>query len=69
MGNRIARARISAGFRSQQELAEALGLSRTLIGQWESQIKLPGRDNLAKIAKLCGVTIEYLQGKDLPETH
>jgi len=62
IGNRIARSRIAAGYTSQQVFATALGVSRGLVGQWESHKKKPGRDNLAKIAGLCGVSMEYLQG-------
>lgn len=62
IGNRIAMARRRAGYRSQHAFANALGVSRGLVGQWEIHVKQPGRDNLAKIAKLCGITMDYLQG-------
>lgn len=62
MGNRITRARIEAGYNSQQSFAIALGVSRGLVGQWESHKKKPGRDNLGKIAALCAVSMEYLIG-------
>lgn len=62
LGNRIAMARIRAGYRTQEALANAVGVSRGLVGQWESHKKRPGRDNLLKIADLCGITVEYLVG-------
>jgi len=62
IGNRIAKARVEAGYSSQQKFAKALGVSRGLVGQWESHDKKPGRDNFAKIAALCGVQMEWLQG-------
>lgn len=59
---RIRIARISAGYPSQASFAEALGVSKGLVGQWESdnQVKLPGVANLAKIARLCRVSMEWL---------
>jgi transcriptional regulator with XRE-family HTH domain len=63
MGHRIAAARRNAGYRSQGAFAEALKVSRGLVGQWESNHKLPGRDNLRKIANLCGISREYLEGE------
>lgn len=67
LGNRIALARQRARYRTQGAFAEALGVSRGLVGQWESHNKRPGRDNLLKIAELCGITAEYLAGT-APET-
>jgi transcriptional regulator with XRE-family HTH domain len=49
IGDRIRRARIAAGL-SQRELAAAIGVSHGIVGQWESNRKVPGRDNLQKIA-------------------
>jgi transcriptional regulator with XRE-family HTH domain len=62
MGHRIVAVRIRAGYRTQGALANALGVSRGLVGQWESGHKQPGRVNLANLAKLCGISMEYLQG-------
>jgi transcriptional regulator with XRE-family HTH domain len=63
LGNRIALVCQRAGYRTQSLFAEALGVSRGLVGQWESHKKPPGRDNLAKIARLCGISMEYLLGE------
>jgi transcriptional regulator with XRE-family HTH domain len=63
LGNRIALVRQRAGYPTQSLFAEALGVSRGLVGQWESHKKPPGRDNLAKIARLCGISMEYLLGE------
>jgi len=62
IGERIMRARLNGGYRSQAQLANAMGINRSLIGQWEAHHKMPGRENLAKIAKLCAVTTDYLLG-------
>lgn len=62
MGRRLVATRLRAGYRTQGAFAKALGVSRGLVGQWETDAKRPGRNNLAKIAKLCGISMEYLQG-------
>lgn len=68
LSNRIAMARKRAGYRTQAAFADAIGVSRGLVGQWETvDGKRPGRDNLLKIADLCGITVEYLVG-NAPET-
>jgi transcriptional regulator with XRE-family HTH domain len=59
IGNRIAQERTRLGL-SQADLADALGVSRGLVGQWESHKKDPGRENLMKAAELFGVPAEYL---------
>lgn len=51
IGDRIRRARQSAGM-SQRQLAEAVGVTHGLVGQWESHRKAPGRENLRKIAEV-----------------
>lgn len=63
VGDRIRSARITAGFKSQGEFAKALGVSRGLVGQWESHRKPPGRDNLLKIAQLTAMDPRYLAGQ------
>jgi transcriptional regulator with XRE-family HTH domain len=66
MGSRIAAARHRAGY-TQRDFADALGVSHGAVGGWETEHKRPGRNNLAKIAKLCGVSMDYLQvgGEDI----
>lgn len=59
LGDRIRVARIAAGL-SQTELAAAVGVTRGLIGAWETFRKKPGRDNLAKISDVLTVDIGYL---------
>jgi transcriptional regulator with XRE-family HTH domain len=62
MGRRLAAARHRAGYRTQRDFANALGVSHGAVAGWEREHKRPGRDNLAKIANLCGVSMDYLQG-------
>lgn len=65
IGQRIKEARKSLGL-SQEEFAAALSkqsariISRGAIGNWELG-KGISRDNLAEVARLCGVSIDWLQ--------
>lgn len=45
---------------SQEELAEKLNVSRQVITKWENEGGLPEIGNLKSIAKLFGVSIDYL---------
>ena len=63
MGDRIRRARVGAGYRSQASFARALGVSKGLVHQWERYGKPPGRENLLKVAQLTAVSVQYLAGK------
>jgi transcriptional regulator with XRE-family HTH domain len=49
IGHRIKRFREDAGM-TQTELANAVGVSRGLVGQWESHRKKPGREILQRLA-------------------
>jgi transcriptional regulator with XRE-family HTH domain len=62
IADRLTRARLRAGYKSQKEFATALRVSRGLVGQWETGLKLPGRANLVKISNLCAVSMAYLMG-------
>jgi transcriptional regulator with XRE-family HTH domain len=45
---------------SQEELAKQIGCSQSLIAHIESGTKDPGKENKIKLAKLFGVTVDYL---------
>ena len=49
---------------TQEELAEALFVSRTAISKWESGRGMPSIDSLKSIAKLFSVTIDELLSGD-----
>ena len=53
MGHKIKIARTEAGF-TQRSLAAAMKVSMGLVGAWENHTKAPGRDNLAKLARVVG---------------
>lgn len=48
--------------RSNTEFAEFLGLSRQTVGFWLNGDRMPDACSLAKIAKTCGVSVDYLLG-------
>lgn len=67
MPNRITEARKRAGL-SQKELANRMGLKPSTVSGYESNESDPKSDGLAKIATICGVTVDYLLGlSDEPE--
>ena len=63
MGDRIRRARLDAGYRTLTAFAEALGVSKSLVHQWENSPKKPGRENLLKIARVTAIDVRYLAGE------
>ena len=63
-GKRIQQARRAACL-SQKELAERLGVSASMIGQYENDLRKPKLDTLQRIANALNVSIRSLAG----ETH
>lgn len=60
MQERIRRARRKAGL-SQAGLADAVKVRRSAVSNWESANDvMPSMQNLASIARACGVSIEWL---------
>lgn len=59
--NHLIDARKQAGL-SQGEVAEALEVSRQAVSRWETGLALPSTDNLAKLSKLYGISIDALLG-------
>jgi transcriptional regulator with XRE-family HTH domain len=58
LGDELARARLAAGFSSQQALADHLGFDRSVIGKAETGDRPPTPDVLAAWAKACDVDPE-----------
>ena len=52
---------------TQQELAEALGVSAVTVFYWCKGTKNPRMDKVDKIAELFGVSRSYILGFDVPE--
>ncbi len=55
---------------SQEELAEKLNVSRQTISKWEGALSMPDLERMLKIARLFGVTTDYLikDEQELPES-
>ncbi|MGM0969744.1 MAG: helix-turn-helix transcriptional regulator [Bacillota bacterium] len=51
--------RSKAGF-SQFKLAELLEVHQTTVSNWEKGYRQPSKENKLKLAKLYGVSVEYL---------
>ena len=61
VGKRIRGKREERGL-SQKALAEAVGISPPAINRFEKGIKAPSIDTLAKLAKVLGVSTDFLLG-------
>lgn len=48
---------------SQEDLAKKIGVSRTIIGNYERNTNTPSIEVLIKIAKTFNVTVDYLIGE------
>ena len=49
---------------TQEQLSEALGVSRSAVAMWETGCAKPSADKLPKLAKLLGCTIDELYAED-----
>lgn len=63
LGERIRAARLKRGM-SQERLADAMGVSKGAVSQWESNATSPRREYLSPLAEILGVTINWLLGRD-----
>ena len=61
IGEKIKEARTNAGL-SQQKLADAVGVKAGTVSSWEAGRTEPDAVTIAKIAKLTGVTGDFLLG-------
>mgnify|MGYP003388870404 CR=1 FL=1 len=62
LGDRLRKARESAGLK-QEELAEALGLTRHPIADYENDVRAPKRAIIMAVAMRCGVPVDWLEGE------
>ena len=56
--------RVRAGL-TQQDVADAIGVSQVSVWQWENGDNLPRADKLIAISQLYGCTVEDLIGKNI----
>ncbi len=59
LGKYISTRRKSLGF-TQEELAEEIGVSKSAIAKWETDGGLPDRDNLKRLSKTLGISVDEL---------
>lgn len=59
LADRIVELRKKKGW-SQEELAEAAGVTRQSVSKWESAQSVPDLDKILKLAEIFGVTTDYL---------
>lgn len=62
IGNKIIQLRKQHGL-SQSGLAKNIGVSRTIIGNYERNTNTPSIEILLKIAKVFNVSVDYLVGE------
>lgn len=60
--NTLKKLRVKKGW-SQQAVADALGFSRSALGNYEQGIRTPDLDTMSSFADFYDVTIDYLQGR------
>lgn len=58
IGEKIKQARTRAGL-SQQQLADAIGVTKSIISQWELGRKGPTRENINKVAEITVTSPAY----------
>lgn len=63
IANRLVKMRKEKGY-SQEELADALGISRQAVSKWERAEASPDTDNLICLAKLYNVSLDDLLSSD-----
>ena len=66
MWNNLTEARRQSGL-SQQEVAEALDISRQAVSRWETGAAAPSTEKLIELARLYGVTLDALVNGSAPE--
>lgn len=48
---------------TQRQLAQNLGVSRSCVANWEKKLRFPKGDIVAKMARMFGVSADYLCGR------
>lgn len=67
-GIRLRELRENEGYHSQQALADALGVAQSTVANWERGRREPNYATTVRLARLLGVTTDYLLGlSDQPQ--
>lgn len=62
-GDKIKILRKKAGLKSQEKLAELVGVARQTVCLWERNIFMPDIGNLERLAEVLNTTVSYLSGQ------
>ena len=66
-GERLKALRLSKGW-TQKQLSDKLGLTKSVISAYDTDLRLPSYDVLTHIAAIFGVTTDYLLGMSKEKT-
>ena len=66
-GNTLKKLRLEAGY-TQQQLADQLGVTKSVVSYYELQARYPSPEVLVKIATVFHVSTDYLLGLERGET-
>lgn len=61
---RVRQARLAAGLETQEDLESSLGMSPRTVSTWERGIQMCHPTDMYRLAKLLGVTMDWLVGGD-----
>ena len=64
IGKRVRELRVKKGL-SQQELGNAIGVTKVSVCGYESGCRIPNLEKLAKLADTLGTTTDYLLGREI----
>lgn len=64
IGKRVRELRVKKGL-SQQELGNAIGVTKVSVCGYESGTRIPNLEKLAKLADTLGTTTDYLLGREI----
>lgn len=68
-GERLRKARLSAGYTKQEDLAKAVGISIQSISSYENGRRLPDAEIISKLSQKLGYTADYLLLREDGTTH
>lgn len=66
-GNKLKQLRLQAGL-TQKQLADKLGVTKSVVSYYELQERYPSPDTLIKLCGIFGVTADYLLGMQANHT-
>lgn len=64
MENKLQELRKLAGYKSAREFADALGVKRSTLASWESQIRAIPWETACRACDLLGCTLDQLVGRE-----